>query len=107
MPGSPSKSHGRKQPGPSGHDSKGGRPAYSTVSEEHAEQLFQAAFSGRGVDEMLDEELARFHIKPGLQKQHCFLMFSYGFLSWIDASGLHRAFFLGWAVECALLLRII
>lgn len=42
-----------------------GRPPFSTVSDEQAEQLFQAAFSGRGVDQMLDEELARFNIKPG------------------------------------------
>ncbi|CAK9071790.1 unnamed protein product [Durusdinium trenchii] len=43
-----------------------GRPPFSTVSDEQAEQLFQAAFSGRGVDQMLDEELARFNIKPGV-----------------------------------------
>eukprot|EP00434_Breviolum_minutum_P039168 symbB.v1.2.034771.t1/scaffold4545.1/size38247/4 len=43
-----------------------GRPPFSSVSNEQAEKLFQAAFSGRGVDEMLDEELARFNIKPGV-----------------------------------------
>ena len=45
-----------------------GRPPFSSVSNEQAEKLFQAAFSGRGVDEMLDQELARFNIKPGQLK---------------------------------------
>ena len=42
-----------------------GRPPYSAVSQQQAEELFQAAFSGRGVDEMLREELERCHVKPG------------------------------------------
>lgn len=46
--------------------SQNGRPPFSSINDEQAEKLFQAAFSGRGVDEMLDVELARFNIKPGV-----------------------------------------
>ena len=46
--------------------SQNGRPPFSSINEEQAEKLFQAAFSGRGVDEMLAVELARFNIKPGV-----------------------------------------
>ena len=42
-----------------------GRPPFTSVSYEQAERLFRAAFAGRGVDDMLDEELTRINIKPG------------------------------------------
>ncbi|CAJ1452948.1 unnamed protein product, partial [Effrenium voratum] len=43
-----------------------GRPPFTSVSYEQAERLFRAAFAGRGVDDMLDEELTRINIKPGV-----------------------------------------
>ena len=62
-------SHGRtpgKRPKTRMSGSQNGRPPFSSINDEQAEKLFQAAFSGRGVDEMLDVELARFNIKPGV-----------------------------------------
>ena len=62
-------SHGRtlgKRPKTRMSGSQNGRPPVSSINDEQAEKLFQAAFSGRGVDEMLDVELARFNIKPGV-----------------------------------------
>lgn len=43
-----------------------GRPDYSAVSDEQAEELFKAAFGGRGVDDMLREELDRLGLRPGV-----------------------------------------
>ncbi|CAE7677720.1 dnaJ [Symbiodinium microadriaticum] len=39
---------------------------FCSVSQEQAERLFRDAFNGRGLDEMLQEELRRVGLKPGV-----------------------------------------
>ncbi|CAE7469619.1 dnaJ [Symbiodinium natans] len=39
---------------------------FCSVSQEQAEKLFRDAFNGRGLDDMLQEELGRLGLKPGV-----------------------------------------
>ncbi|CAE7738884.1 dnaJ, partial [Symbiodinium pilosum] len=43
-----------------------GWPRFCSVSQEQAEKLFRDAFSGRGLDEMLREEMGRVPLQPGV-----------------------------------------